>query len=223
LDIKGLSKATLEKLIDWGWVSQPADLYRLVHKQKEWIKKPGFGEKSVENILSAIEVSRFPKLSAFISALGIPLIGTTVSKDLTKYIDSYEDFKNKAKTKWDFTKIDGIAYEKASAIWNFNFDEADAVDEYILGYLIEETDLKKTTLEATNVVITGRLAKFKNRNELIKSIEEHGGKVVSSVSKNTNILINNDINSNSAKNIAAQRLNIPIMTEEEFCNLYLTD
>ena len=51
LDIKGLSKATLEKLIDWGWVNQPADLYRLAIHEAEWTQKPGFGKKSVENIL----------------------------------------------------------------------------------------------------------------------------------------------------------------------------
>ena len=61
--------------------------------------------------------------------------------------------------------------------------------------------------------------KFKNRDELKALIEKCGGKVTGSVTTKTSFLINNDINSNSAKNVAAQRLNIPILTEEEFLNM----
>lgn len=222
LDIKGLSKATLEKLIDWGWVSEPADLYALCFHQDEWVQKPGFGKKSVENILQAIEDSRQPTLAAFISSLGIPLIGKTISKDLVKYVSSYEDFREKAKSKWDFTQIDGIAYEKASAIWNFDFSEADKVDEYMLAYWIESNDLSSKKLEGMSIVITGRLNKVKNRAELQKLIEDNGGKVVSTISKNTSYLINNDINSNSSKNNAAKKLGIPIISEEDFFLQFLT-
>lgn len=221
LDIKGLSKATLEKLIDWGWVNQPADLYRLAIHEAEWTQKPGFGKKSVENILQAIEDSRSPKLDAFISALGIPLIGRSVSKDLLPYIESYEDFRNKAKEKWDFTKIDGIAWEKASAIWHFNFKEADAVDEYMLAYQIDKPAAANNSLAGETIVITGRLNLYKNRNDLQKAIEDRGGKVASSVSKNTNWLINNDISSTSNKNVTAERLGVPIITEQEFFNIFL--
>lgn len=221
LDIKGLSKTTLNKLIDWGWLAQPADIYKLKDYRKEWVDKSGFGEKSVDNILEAIEISRRPKLDSFISALGIPLIGKTISKDLIKYITTYEDFRNKAKSKWDFTQIDGIAYEKASAIWNFNFDEADAVNEYMLEYIIEE-EIKMTkdsNINDKTFCITGRLTQFKNRNELVSMIEKYGGKVTSSVSKNTNYLINNDIDSTSTKNASAKKLGIPILTEGQFLEL----
>mgnify|MGYP002857939845 CR=1 FL=1 len=68
-------------------------------------------------------------------------------------------------------------------------------------------------------VITGSLRQFKNRAELQKIIEDNGGKVLSSVSKNANYLINNDINSTSAKNVAAKKLNIPIITEADFMEL----
>lgn len=137
LDIKGLSKATLGKLIEWGWVSAPVDLYNLAQYRAEWIAKPGFGEKSVDRILQSIEESRQPTLDSFISALGIPLIGKTISKDLLKYVSSYEDFKEKAISKWDFTSINGFAYNKANAIWTFDFSEADKVREY-MNFTIEE-------------------------------------------------------------------------------------
>ena len=68
LDVKGISKATLEKLMEWGWVNELADIYSLQEHKLDWIKKPGFGVKSVESILSSIENSREPSLEAFILA-----------------------------------------------------------------------------------------------------------------------------------------------------------
>ena len=222
MDIKGLSKATLGKLVDWDWVKEPADLYNLNKRLQVWANKPGFGIKSVNNILNAIEASRIPELSSFICALGIPHVGKTLSAELVKYFDSYEEFKQAAQTGWDFTQIDKVGYEKASAIWNFDFAEADRVAAYIQGYETSEPAAVESTLDATTVVITGKLTLHKNRDELVKRITDHGGKVTGSVSKNTNILINNDVNSTSSKNVSAQRLGIPIMTEEEFVNLYLS-
>lgn len=221
LDIKGLSKATLDKLIEWGWVNEPVDLYKLADHRDEWIQKTGFGVKSVDNILSAIEDSRHPTLDQFISSLGIPLIGKTVSKDLLDYIESYEDLKEKAISKWDFTKIDGFAYSKANAIWSFDFSEADRVREF-MEFTVEEKPEVKATLEGAVVVITGRLNQFKNRAELQTAIINHGGKVVGSISKNTTYLINNDITSGSVKNISAKKLGVPILTEEEFSQKFLT-
>ena len=221
LDIKGLSKATLDKLIEWGWVNEPVDLYKLAEHRDEWIQKTGFGVKSVDNILNAIEDSRHPTLDQFISSLGIPLIGKTVSKDLLDYIESYEDLKEKAISKWDFTKIDGFAYNKANAIWSFDFSEADRVREF-MEFTVEEKSEVKATLDGAVVVITGRLNQFKNRAELQTAIINHGGKVVGSISKNTTYLINNDITSGSVKNISAKKLGVPILTEEEFSQKFLT-
>ena len=221
LDIKGLSKATLDKLIEWGWVNEPVDLYKLAEHRDEWIQKTGFGVKSVDNILNAIEDSRHSTLDQFISSLGIPLIGKTVSKDLLDYIESYEDLKEKAISKWDFTKIDGFAYSKANAIWSFDFSEADRVREF-MEFTVEEKPEVKATLEGAVVVITGRLNQFKNRAELQTAIINHGGKVVGSISKNTTYLINNDITSGSVKNISAKKLGVPILTEEEFSQKFLT-
>lgn len=222
LDIKGLSKATLGKLVEWDWVNEPADLYTLCNHRDEWVAKPGFGAKSVENILQAIEDSRSPLLENFISAIGIPMIGKTLSKEIVKHFFGYADFRAAAKDKFDFTIIDKIAYEKCSSIWNFNFDEADRVDEYMLSYdRPKELLIATQNLENEKIAITGTLTQFKNRNALIEAIESHGGKVVSSVTKNTTILINNNPNSSSSKNVTATRLGIPIITELEFINLYL--
>lgn len=219
LDIRGLSKATLGKLVDWGWVSTFADLYKLGKYTAEWIRTPGFGPKSVENIMVAIETSRLPKLENFICALGIPHVGKTLSKELTKYFNTYEEFRDAAKNKWDFTQIDGVAYEKASAIWNFDFAEADLVDAFMLGYDVDEPAAADNILDGLKFCITGRLSIISNREILSKMIRDNGGIVVSSISKNVNYLINNDLNSNTAKNQQAKKLNIPIISEIEILKM----
>jgi DNA ligase (NAD+) len=221
LDIKGLSKATLSKLVELEWVNEPADLYNLQKYRSEWIKLPGFGEKSVDKILAAIENSRTAKLDAFICSLGIPLVGKTLSKELVKHIHTYEEFRNKIQERWDFTELDGVAYEKASSILNFNYDEADKVYDCMFEVKVEEAVSANKTLEGKKIVVTGSLRKVKNRGELQSLIEAAGGRVVGSISRNTDMLINNDINSTSSKNIAAKKLNIPILTEEDLFNLYL--
>ena len=220
LDIKGLSKATLEKLIAWGWVNNISDLMVLINHRSEWIKMPGFGQKSVDKILDAIEDAKFTTLEAFISSLGIPLVGRTVSKELVKHIDSYEEFRQMAENKFDFSVYDGFAESKTSAIWNFDFTEADKVYPYLY-FKKEETPVESNqSCENLRVVITGKLKQFKNRDAFKACIEEHGGKVVDSVSKNTSYLINNDTESSSTKNQSAKKLGIPIISEQEFIDMF---
>lgn len=221
LDIKGLSKATLEKLVDWEWVNEPADLYHLSEHRADWINKPGFGQKSVDNILQAIETSRCVILSDFISAIGIPQIGKVLAKEICKYIDDYQDFRNKINNKWDFTIIDGIAIEKQYSLLSFDYTKADRVAKEMASWEATVSTEVDSNLENMTIVITGRLNRFSNRDAFINEIVNHGGKVVNSVSKNTSILINNDIESNSSKNRTAKELNIPILTEEEFFEKYL--
>lgn len=221
LDIKGLSKATLEKLIDWEWINSPADLYRLERYRKEWINKSGFGEKSVDNILSAIEESKKVSFVSFISAIGIPMIGTTLAKELAKEFNNYNEFRKAVGNKYDFAQINKIGEEKAKAILFFDYTDA---DEIYYNYLTEqqiETIELNSNLKDKKIVITGSLKLYTNRGELQTVIENCGGSVTGSVSKNTSILINNDIKSISSKNQKAKELGIPIMTEQEFYDTYL--
>lgn len=223
LDIKGLSKATLEKLINWEWVASFTDIFKLSDYKEEWIKKPGFGEKSVNNILNAIEAARSVNLDTFICSLGIPLIGKTASKELAKHISSYEEFREKVKSKFDFSEYEDFAENKTLAIWNFDYSDADATYQYLLVAENRATAQNNTTkLEGQNIVITGKLTHYKNRNELQEIIEQNGGKVSSSVSKNTTLLINNDTTSSSAKNVSAKKLGVKIVSEDDFIAHYLT-
>ena len=228
LDIKGLSKKTIEKLIDWEWLTKIRDLYTLKDHRDEWIQKDGFGSTSVDKILNSIkENSQNVKLEDFISAIGIPLIGKSVSLELVKHIKTYNEFRDKIKNHFDFSEYDNIAENKSDYIYNFDYTEADYIVEKEYVMFSSETEINpmtgcQQTLKDKAVVITGKLEFYKNRDEMAKDIVNHGGKIAGSVSRNTHILINNNIESTSSKNKKAKELNIPIMSEEEFRQKYLT-
>lgn len=215
LDIKGLSKATLEKLMDWGWVNSPADIFELHLWGNEWEKKEGFGVKSVDKILAAIEASRNCELGQFISSLGIPLIGLSVAKDLAKQFDTYESFREAIDAGYDFSKLLNFGYEKTQALLNFNYVTADIISKQ-LNITNENSKQIDNKLKGLIFCATGKISLFKNRTELKSFIEKNGGKLTDSVSSKTNYLINNDIESTSSKNKTAKSLGIPIITESQF-------
>lgn len=219
LDAKGISKATIEKLIDWGWVTKISDMFKLSLHETEWKNISGFGGKSVNNILQSIKESCNTNFESIISGAGIPLIGRTVARDLSKKFDGYSDFREAVKNDFDFTQYAGFGYEMDKSIKSFDYSEIDYIVE---NYLQEQKIIKDTDnkLENKVFVVTGKVKEYKNRDELKNVIESMGGKVTGSVSKNTNYLINNDTESTSAKNLKAKELGIPIISELEFKKIF---
>ena len=222
LDIKGLSKATLEKLIDWRWVSNSADLFELANHRAEWIKMPGFGIKSVDKILDAISAGKQCELSAFIAALGIPLIGSTASKELVKVFPTWDSFIGAIESGYHFWDIPNFGFEMHSAITRFDYTEAKKI--YANYLVINSTELNSIEVEDSlaniTVVITGKVNKFKNRDEFKAAIERRGGKVAGSISGKTSYLINNDVTSTSSKNVSAKKLGVPIISEDDFIEMF---
>ena len=217
LDIKGLSKATLEKLMNWGWLNTYLDIFLLHSYKNEWIKKPGFGEASVNKILNAIEESKKTSLERIIAAAGIPEIGSRVAKDLASHYNSWSDFRSEK----DFSQYEGIGEVMNNNLLTFDYDDLQ-LDYTIKTYLhntekcSNQEQYINNKLNGEIFCITGSLYTVKNRKALSDIIEKNGGKVVSSVSTKTNYLINNDLNSTSSKNLQAKKLNIPIISELEF-------
>ena len=217
MDIKGLSATTINKLNNWDWLESIKDIYELKNHKNEWINKPGFGEKSVSKILDFIEESKNCTLSQFISALSIPLIGTTVSKELEKQFKTWTNFREAVEDdSFSFCSLEGFGPEMNNTIKNFKYAEADYIAEHYLEFKQNEVKVENNNRISASFAITGKLNHFKNRDELKAYIESIGGKVTSTVSSRTNYLINNDNNSSSSKNKTAKSLNIPIITEEEF-------
>lgn len=223
LDIKGLSEATLQKLVDWGWINNYQELFSLSNFRDEWIKKPGFGQKSVDKLLSTIEEVRYCELWQFISALSIPLIGSTYAKEIAKKCKDWFSFREYIEKNYDFTAWDRFGYEMNDSLHRFNYSQADDLAYKILDIhnsLWVDPQATMPIIKFSEVngkifVITGAIRQFQNRDEVKAAIEARGGKVTASVSKNTDYLINNDINSTSNKNIKAKQLGIPIITEEQ--------
>ena len=218
LDIKGLSKATFQKLIDWGWLKNLEEIFYLNQYKNEWVKKDGFGIASVNKVLNSIEKNKNVTLDKFISALGIPLVGEKIAKEIVIYYPTWEDFRKAVGGEWSV--LEGFGSEIEKSINNFDYTEADKIAKLLI---FKENYLKINNFNLKNkkIVITGKLELYKNREELKKEIEEHGGKVVSTVNKGIFYLINNDKNSQTKKNKTAKLYNIPIITEREFVENFL--
>lgn len=220
LDAKGISKATIEKLINWGWVNKISDMFELSAHETEWKNITGFGEKSVNNILQSIRESCNTNLEFIISAAGIPLIGRTIARDLSKKFDGYGEFREAIKDGFDFTQYGGYGYEMQKAISEFNYNELDNIVEKYLTIKKNNDIINTEKLKDITFCITGKVNIWKNRDELSQTIVLLGGKVVGSVSKNVNYLINNDITSNSSKNLKAKDLGIKIISEQDFQKMF---
>ena len=218
MDIKGLSEATITKLWDKGWLKDIVDIYTLKDHRDEWIKMEGFGVKSVDNILAAIEKSKTTTFPTFISALGIPLIGKTVAKDLMNYFSSYEELMDAIVEGFNFSTIDRFGPAKDKALKEFDWSSADYIYEnYLENFTAFAPEYTSTnTLKDIVVCITGKLHHYKNREQFKIAILSAGGETTDSVTKKVNYLINNDINSTSSKNKKAKELGIEIISEGDF-------
>ena len=220
LDIKGLSRKTIEKLIDWGWVNSIKDIFYLHSHQMEWMAQEGFGKASVFKILDAIDEARENvDLASFIAAMGIPLIGTTAAKSIATQFKSWDKFIQGIEDRFDFNCLFNFGPEMSKSLLNFDYTEMKEIAQLLKFKDVVESDSEKI-YDGLTFCVTGKLTHWKNRDELKAYITDRGGKVTDSVSAKTNYLINNDINSTSAKNKKAKELNIPILTEGDFLKLY---
>lgn len=218
MNIVGLSTATIETLIDEGFIRTFADFYRISQYKERITALEGFGERSYQKLIEAIEASRKTELSRVLFAVGIPNIGRAASRLICA--EHHEPEELITLTESELTEIDGIGAVLAADYVKY-FGNEENISEY--RSLVSELEI--TEPEAVNndspingktFVITGSVHIFKNRNELKAYIEANGGKVSSAVSSKTDYLINNDTASNSSKNKTARSLGIPIISEEEF-------
>lgn len=235
MNIMGLSKATITYFIDNGWISEFSDIYRLDRHKDEIIATKGYGKKSYENMIKAIEKSRKTSFVPFIHAVGIPNIGEGQAKLFAKeYNNDIDKFLNDVYAKHDFSHIDGIgpilndnlirwgetylAY-KDQSVENPNLEIKNLLAELSFEKPRQEASSDAASLSGLTFVITGDVHHFKNRNELKAKIESLGGKVSGSVSSKTSYLINNDSTSASSKNKKAKELGVKIISEDEFLSM----
>lgn len=218
MNIDGISEATLERFLDRGFLTQPADLYRLDRYRDEIVQMDKLGEKSYQKLQEAIERSRQANLAQFIYGLGIPNVGLANAKLIVRHFK--QDPEACFSAPYDeLCEIEMIGPIIAESYVAFFADEKhkEELKELLkeITFVREESSLPQD-LSGMTFVITGSLVSFPNRDALKKEIEDRGGKVAGSVSARTSFLINNDVTSNSGKNKKARELGIPILSEEDF-------
>ncbi|MBP9996231.1 MAG: NAD-dependent DNA ligase LigA [Lachnospiraceae bacterium] len=219
MNIDGLSESTLEKFIAKGFVKGFVDIYHLDRYEKQIVEMDGFGQKSYDNILQAIETSRTTNLPRLIYGLGIAGIGVANAKVLCRYYDYEIDRLMNADVD-ELSEIDGVGPVLANGV--FDYFASDEHKQLICDILKELTleevkvDRSNDKINGNSFVVTGSLNTYANRDELKALIESLGGKVTGSVTNKTTALINNDITSNSSKNKKAKELGVDIIDEETF-------
>lgn len=221
MNIEGLSEATLEKFVSKGFINEMADIFHLEKYRDQIVTMEGFGEKSYNNLIKSINIARKTTPARLLYSLGIKNIGLSTAKLICNKFDN--DFnKVRNATKEELLEVLGVGDVIADSFINYFVDEAKQgqVDKILQEIEFETIEVSRPQLfQNKNIVITGSLNHYENRNELKAEIEALGGKVVSAVSSKTDYLINNDKESGSSKNKKAKELGIDIISEEDFMNM----
>ncbi len=222
LNIDGLSEATLEKFIGAGFIREFADIFHLEQHREAIVNMEGFGQKSYDNLIKAIENAAHTTLVRVVYGLGVAGIGLANAKMLCRHF--HYDFQAMSHAdSGSLTEVDGIGQVLADAWCAYFGDEKNQamVDRLMTELTIEPVEEEEESGEFAGMtfVITGSVERFKNRKELQNLIEMRGGKATGSVTSKTTYLINNNVNSASSKNKKARELGIPILSEEDFIKL----
>ena len=221
MNIDGLSEATLEKFIARGFIHDFGDIFEISRYKDEIVEMEGFGQKSYDNLMESLERAKETTLPRVIYSLGIANIGLANAKVICRHFDNDLDRIRHASLE-EVSDIDTIGPVIAgNLVAYFKDEDNNRRLDHLMSFLHiqEDSPRQEQIFEEMNFVITGSLVHFGNRSEAKELIESLGGKVTGSVTKKTNYLINNDIQSNSSKNKKARELGIPILSEEDFRKL----
>lgn len=237
-NIDGMGEKIIDEFYDLGLVRNVLDIFKLKISDIEGLE--GFGEKSAENLINAIENSKNISLHKFIYSLGIRQIGETTAKDIAKKFGSFEKFKeaveniSKKRNKLDLKDlkeelgIDGIGEKSLESLMDYfeSSNNQNFLKEILKIVKMENerqdlNNLKNNIFKNKTFVITGALSK--ERGYFQNVIENFEGKVSSSVSKKTDYLLlgKSEDDKVSSKEKTARELGITIINEEEFNKLII--
>lgn len=217
MNIDGLGSKIIDQLVDLKYINTVADLFKL--PLEDWMSLERMGQKSAENILNAIKVSKQTTLARFIYALGIREVGQSTAKLLSEQFGFLEKIQHASID--DLMAIDEIGPIVASHIRTF-FDETHNIEIIqqlkALGVTWEEgvVNLDSLPLKGQTFVITGTLSQL-SREEIKEQLQSQGAKVSGSVSKKTDCVIVGE--NPGSKFVKAKELGVSIMNESEFLAL----
>lgn len=226
MNIDGMGEANVKLLLDLNLIENIADIYQLYNHSYELKHIPGWGEKSVYNLLNAIENSKNNSLERLLFALGILQVGEKTAKILAKEFNNIDNLMNADMA--TLSNIDNIGPIMAKDIYNF-FKEEKNIEliNKLKSYGVNMVNLNAQKADSNSffsgktIVLTGTLS-FMGRTEASNLLEnECGAKMSGSVSKKTDLVIVGD--NPGSKYDKALELNIKILTEEEFHNLLIEE
>lgn len=222
MNIDGIGAETIEAFYRQGFVKQISDLYTLHEKRAELMKLERFGEKSINNMLGGIEKSKEMPFEKVLFGLGIRFVGETVAKKLASHFGNIDRLMSASLE--ELTAVDEIGGRIAESLITYFKEAAHREQIHLLksfGLQFEsiqkEIILSGNQLEGLNFIISGVFERF-SRDELKDLIESYGGKILSSISSKLNYLVAGD-NMGPSKLEKAQKLNIPIISDEELLKM----
>jgi DNA ligase (NAD+) len=217
LDIEHLGYKTGMTLLDLGWVKDPADIYSLSHEQLAQL--PGFKEKSINNLLTAIESSKDRPIWRLLVALNIPHVGGHVAQVLSRAFPSIDLLK--AASVEDLNAVEEIGPEIARSVheWFHDPDNRKLLDRLRRAGLLMEDEPQaprpEGPLTGKAIVITGGLEAM-SRTEAERAAEDAGARIASSVSKKTDFVVVGE--NPGSKYDKARQLGVETIDEQEFLN-----
>ena len=220
MDIEGLSEKTLAKFLGMGWIRNFGDLYTLEQHREEITRTEGFGKKSFARLQASIEKSRRCTLNQFIAGMGIPMVGRSAGRIISRHFGGdWNAFEQALEDGFDFTILPDFGETMNNNLYQWYADkEAAKLWRQLLEHIIFEKE--NTTMSTNNtifagktIVATGKLQNY-TRDEIQMKIMSLGAKAASSVSKKTDYLI---VGEKAGSKLAkAQQLGVRILTEQEF-------
>nr|WP_315178694.1 NAD-dependent DNA ligase LigA [uncultured Flavobacterium sp.] len=220
MDIEGLGGETVALLFNNGLVHNYADLYELTVDQILPLER--MAQKSAENLVKGVENSKSIPFERVLFAIGIRFVGETVAKKLAKHYKNIDALSQA--TLMDLILVDEIGERIAQSVIDFfENQENRIIIERLKSFgvqfeIVEHINPNATDkLSGKTFVVSGVFEKF-SRDDLKKAIEDNGGKVGSSISAKTDYVVAGD-NMGPAKLDKATKLNIPIISEDDFMNL----
>ncbi len=220
MDIEGLGGETVALLFNNGLVRNYADLYEL--KVEQILPLERMAQKSAENLVNGVALSKTIPFERVLFALGIRYVGETVAKKLAKHYKNIDALRQASLM--DLILVDEIGERIAQSVIDFfNNQENQIIIDRLKSYGIQLEIMEKINPNATDkldektFVVSGVFTLY-SRDELKQAIEDNGGKVGSSISAKTDYVVAGD-NMGPAKLDKANKLNIPIISEEDFQQL----
>lgn len=229
MNIDGMGEKSVEEFYSAGIITSIVDIYNIKNKRDEIVALEGYGEKKFDRLVNGIEESKNRELHNFIYSLSIKNIGRSASKDLANEFKSMRAIidlsRNASAFEAKLLTVGTFGEIMTMNLMDFlkNEDNIKVIEELMsFGLTSEVKQVSNAGVRSVigkTFVLTGEVSIFNNRKELQAKIEELGGKVSGSVSKNTDYLITNDSESSTSKNKKAKELNIPILSERDFIAL----